>query len=600
MMVTIYNDMYSKEYFHVVVEDAIARIKNGISKDMVESVRLGLEDKKNLPAVCFSGMFKERKDDAIISHSGFIVFDFDKVGNVQDKIEELKKSVLTYACWISPSGNGVKSLVRIENGKYHREYFNYIRENWQGYRDADRSGVNVSRLCFESYDPNLFLNEDSRILKEYQTIKTNETMMGKSKGFDSCMKWLTKRGDSFQTGERNRFIFLLASACCRFGVDEFDCQSEVQREFSFSNDFTLNEALKCIASAYRLNNANFGTVTSTFHDKTTNKELEIDGSYYDEELDTKDTIYAHDVYDDINKIIKNGYESVKGIGVEEIDTYWKPMKGELTCLTGIGNYGKSTFLKWYLISRALKYDEKFVLFSPEENPAHYFYHELMQVVFGTTLLPLNNNLPHQDKIDELIGWVNEHFFFISPKELAPTPKYLKERFLEHIIKNKVDGVVIDPWNQMSNNYGSYGGRSDKYLEVMLSDFARFGRENNIMFVIVAHPHKLVKDGTGNYPCPDVFDLADGAMWNNKLDNIIVFHRNNFQTDPNNSRCEFHSKKIRRQKSVGKRGWADFDYNNSSHRFTFMGGDPLVPLVIDKFDYEAIVKHKAFINDDDLF
>ena len=58
---------------------------------------------------------------------------------------------------------------------------------------------------------------------------------------------------------------------------------------------------------------------------------------------------------------------------------------------------------------------------------------------------------------------------------------------------------------------------------------------------------MIKASDGNYPCPDVFDLTDGAMWNNKLDNILVYHRPFAQTDPSNPSCEFHSKKIRRQK-----------------------------------------------------
>ena len=46
-----------------------------------------------------------------------------------------------------------------------------------------------------------------------------------------------------------------------------------------------------------------------------------------------------------------------------------------------------------------------------------------------------------------------------------------------------------------------------------------------------------------------FDIADGAMWNNKMDNILIYHRPNHQKDPSSTLCELHTKKIRRQKSV---------------------------------------------------
>lgn len=129
-------------------------------------------------------------------------------------------------------------------------------------------------------------------------------------------------------------------------------------------------------------------------------------------------------------------------------------------------------------------------------------------------------------------------------------------FLELIVKEGIDGCDIDPFNQMSNNYQGFAGR-DKYLEWVLTDFARFAILNDVYFWIIAHPIKLQKGGDGNYPCPEVFDVADGSMWNNKMDNILVYHRPLAQTDIQNPTCEFHSKKIRRQKTVGKKGSSIF-------------------------------------------
>ena len=85
---------------------------------------------------------------------------------------------------------------------------------------------------------------------------------------------------------------------------------------------------------------------------------------------------------------------------------------------------------------------------------------------------------------------------------------------------------------------------------------------------------MVKASNGNYPCPDVFDIADGALWNNKLDNILVYHRPFAQTEPQNPMCEFHSKKVRRQKIVGKKGFSVFEMYFKTRRFFFNGFDPL--------------------------
>ena len=147
-----------------------------------------------------------------------------------------------------------------------------------------------------------------------------------------------------------------------------------------------------------------------------------------------------------------------------------------------------------------------------------------------------------------------------------------------IVKEGIDGCDIDPFNQLANNYACFSGR-DKYLEFVLTDFHRFAIINDVYFWVIAHPIKLTKQSDGNYPCPDVFDIADGSMWNNKCDCIIVYHRPFAQTDPQNPMAEFHSKKIRRQKTVGKKGFFLFQMLFSSRRFLFGEGfDPLAKLM----------------------
>jgi twinkle protein len=193
------------------------------------------------------------------------------------------------------------------------------------------------------------------------------------------------------------------------------------------------------------------------------------------------------------------------------------------------------------------------------------------------------------KVYKMIG---EHIFMVYPKNVSPTPDYVKEVFLSMIIKHGVDRVVIDPFNQMANDYTKGGGRSDKYLETFLSDCTRFARKNNVYFDIVVHPHKMRKGDDGNYPCPEVFDLADGAMWNNKADNILIYHRPFAQTAPESPLCEFHSKKIRRQKIVGIKGFFDFELVRSTRRFTFEGVDYLHQAIEGKYVQSEIKQPTA--------
>jgi hypothetical protein len=59
-----------------------------------------------------------------------------------------------------------------------------------------------------------------------------------------------------------------------------------------------------------------------------------------------------------------------------------------------------------------------------------------------------------------------------------------------------------------------------------------------------------------------------------MDNILVYHRTYFNTDPASPSAEFHSKKIKRQKTVGKRGFTLFEYDFKKRRFLFEGKDPM--------------------------
>ena len=121
------------------------------------------EAKRELPVVCFSGTFEARRDDALISHNGLIVLDFDHI-DVEESKTILATDDYVLACWVSPSGDGLKALVKISTPSKHREHFKAI----QRYMDrtygleVDPSGKNESRACFESYDEDIIINANSK------------------------------------------------------------------------------------------------------------------------------------------------------------------------------------------------------------------------------------------------------------------------------------------------------------------------------------------------------------------------------------------------------------------------------------------------------
>jgi hypothetical protein len=606
MICTIYKNIFSKEPHYITIDKALERIKEGKSKEKCTEIRTIFDKdranqlKCNLPSVCFSGKFVERTDNKLIEHSSYIVLDFDGIDLIDEFKETLSKDKIIHAAWVSPSGTGVKALVKIADGKKHREHFQALMIK---YPSIDRSGINESRVCYESYDPDIYINPNSQIFtRTHKVEKVIEAtrVEGQQDIFIKILKWLSNKGNAFQTGERNIFIFKLASACCRFGINESECIDLCSFEFGSDNTFTNTELVRTVRSAYKRSSNTFNTAffeRDILTDRITNSEVKIviDEDIYDPDIKPKDVIFGEDVKDRALNIFTNGYEAVRPIGIDELDEFFKFKKGEITLLSGIGNYGKSSFLKYYLLYRVVVLGEKFALFAPEDNPAEEFYHSLTEIYLGCDLTPRNYNRPSIEIYERYYDFISKSIFFVYPKEIAPTPDYIKERFLELIIKEKINGCIIDPFNQLANDYGK---RSDKYLESFLAECSRFAQINDVYFTIVAHPKSLRKEtGHKNYPCPDVFDIADGAMWNNKMDNILIYHRPNHQEDPTSPICELHTKKIRRR-AVGKKGVLSFELDWKKRRYLFNGIDYLSIALKEtqseiKFEPKGIAVPKEF-------
>jgi len=257
---------------HVILD----RIKDGAgaTKDLVKKIRLEKnkperqELKKQLPAICFSGTFNKRTDASLIEHSGLICLDFDGYTKqkelLQDK-ENLSKNKYVYSVFISPSGNGLKVLVKIPaDAENHTMYFNSL-EKYFNSPYFDKTSKNLSRVCYESYDPLIAINENSSIwdkIEEPEYTEVSKTrdkatipITDENKIVEILVKWWEKKYPMHE-GQRNQNAYVLAMAFNDFGVNK-SLASYVINQFA-TEDFTLREIGTTIDSAYR-HTANFGT-----------------------------------------------------------------------------------------------------------------------------------------------------------------------------------------------------------------------------------------------------------------------------------------------------------------------------------------------------
>jgi len=252
----------------------LIRIKEGTSKDLVKRIRSEKnkternELKKQLPAICFSGTFNKRNDNALLEHSGLICLDFDGYEKQKALLEDkdmLTKNKFVFSAFVSPSGNGLKVLVKIPaDAENHQNYFNSLEKYFNSVY-FDKTSKNISRVCYESYDPLIYINENSSIWDkieepEYQEVTRNVdaptiTITDENKIVDILIKWWVKKYPMSE-GQRNHNAYILAMALNDFGINR-SLASYVLNQYA-TESFDLAEIQRTIDSAYA-NKQNFGT-----------------------------------------------------------------------------------------------------------------------------------------------------------------------------------------------------------------------------------------------------------------------------------------------------------------------------------------------------
>lgn len=273
MIITIFKNLQSTNTpFFKDIDFVLDRIKSGKSKTIVENVRkqktkeLADKIKVTLPAICFSGTFTKRADNSIIEHSGLICLDFDKYES-DDLLNEDRTKLIadkyTFALFTSPSGNGLKLLVKIPlEIDNHKKYFDALEKHYNN-NHFDTTSKNISRVCFESYDSDLYLNKKSKTWTDkvedeqfdYRYDAPTIKLENENEIIKRLWVWFNK-SYSMSKGSRNHNLFILVSAFNDYGISEIET-SRFCNQF-IATDFTQNEIEKVIRSAYTKGKSNFG------------------------------------------------------------------------------------------------------------------------------------------------------------------------------------------------------------------------------------------------------------------------------------------------------------------------------------------------------
>lgn len=304
------------------LNDILNDIKTGKYSVQVQNVRnqptveLYKQEKRKLPMFTTSGVFSLRNDDLtnLIEYSKFMMLDFDHFPTEQEMLTFKKKLIQyatrlhLYAIFISPSGLGVKAVMLHDNtnpSEHQRMFLQVKLDLFPNTNEFDMQCGNISRTCFVSYDPDIFINNDPGLqpyhfvrdptiviqpVKRHFSYSSQSTqtpfshlmqqkdlhhlfegfernILGLKRDADSSLidyidqKWRKQYPNSYQDGNRHKAILARAKSLCEAGILIDNAKKYFYNTFG-KHGITKPDIDNMVNYAYNTNNDNWGAYRS--------------------------------------------------------------------------------------------------------------------------------------------------------------------------------------------------------------------------------------------------------------------------------------------------------------------------------------------------
>lgn len=548
MTITYFRSFSSHEPYHCPIDRAITRIRDGAVRDTVEAIRKADPDtakrlkRDKLPCILFAGKFSMRNDASLQEHSGLTVMDFDHV-DVEHTKAELAKQPWIYLAFRSPSGDGVKAVARIPaDGIRHRGHFRAIQQALSYLPGFDPTSINPSRICFESYDPDIYVNPHATEFTDYideapkPEVKAPErkALITDYVKLNQAVQMVIQAPD----GQKHQELLKAARLCGGWvtggQVDEQDAIQALERAIGTRNVDDIQQARQTIADGLK-------------HGKEAplvNPEVNLiddDFSFISTEADEQD--YLGMVR---TQTLPQGLPT----GYPEFDKHFRFKRGNLVIINGHDNVGKSSFL-WYMATLAnVLHGWKWIMYCAE-NTEPQVRKTLMQFRAGKALHEMN-----PVEYEHHLRWAYDNFTIIKSEKIVTAHELL-------MMATKVnarhfhDAFLIDPYNALDLDLENTKLNSHEYHYRVTSEFRAFSKRQQTAIYLNCHAvtealRRTHKDGPyTNYPmAPNKADTEGGGKFANRADDFLTIHRyTQHPTDYNLT--EIHVRKIKETETGGR-------------------------------------------------
>ena len=533
--------------------------------------------KKQLPVVCFSGTFESRKDDSLVSHNGLIVLDFDHI-DIDDSRSVLGTDEYIYACWVSPSGDGLKALVKISTPSKHREHFKAIQlymERTYGL-DVDPSGKNESRACFESYDPDILINQNCKTFSsivsdtEDKQVAQHQQITTDYNKLAVISSIVRRAGDGEKHTELVKAAHLAGGFVSAGRIEEDEARRILLREILKKDIEDEDNARKAIDDALEAGK------------KMPIREVVNSESKAIREMQLNDNDFSFVSNDDLDfswivDYASGNIEVGLSTGNEILDGFFR-YKREFVIINGISNVGKTTLALYMMVNAAVHHNWKWIVYSSENKTASLKM-RLMEFIVDMPIRQMD-----LDMQKEAFKWVNKHFKIISNNDVYSYSELIlfAEKLIHH--EGKYDGFFVDPYNSLRIDMSAGKNiSSHEYHYEAASEFLTFANRMNMAVWLNMHAvteAQRMRGEDGLPVAPTASMTEGGGKFVNRADCFLTFHRKVASPDYDTRKTmEFHVRKIRETETGGQPTVWDqpflFKMNESNTGFsTFTPQGPL--------------------------
>lgn len=268
-----------------------------------------------------------------------------------------------------------------------------------------------------------------------------------------------------------------------------------------------------------------------------------------------------DLYQDLVSFFEYGIQRGKEINDAEIDQFVTWELGRLAVVTGIPGSGKSEIVDYIITKMNLLYGWKAAYYSPENYPLKYHYAKMFEKYNGKAF---NKNESNSIEFDLVYEHLKDNFFYIL-NDYDMTLDQILESAEYYVKKRGINILVIDPYNRIEHERKA-NERDDQYVSRFLNRLDKFGKLNNLLIFLVAHPI-TIRDGH----TPTLYDISGGSNFFNKAEYGFTVNRKKDEENAMTNNVEILWQKIK-FKHLGSQGTSEKKYNYTNGRLEHIQSD----------------------------